>query len=725
MKTFITILFSFLIATPLLFAQPVRSWGTYYGGTGQETANSVAVDGDGNVYIAGSTTSTTAISSGGAHQPTYGGGQRDAYLAKFNSAGVRLWSTYYGGATYDEAYAVCVDANGYVYIAGSTDSWVGIASNGCHQPALGGSGSYDAFVAKFNGTTGVQQWATYYGGPTTDEGRAVAVDANGNVYLSGYSQSATGISTPGSHQPVLSAGDAFLVKFNSTGVRQWGTYYGGIGSEDGNGVAIGSDGSVYLGGRGNSPAGISTIGSHQPTYGGGTYDAFLAKFNDAGARQWATYYGGMQDDNCQGIAIDNMDRIYLAGYTRSTNAISTVGAHQESYGGEYNDAILVQFDANGVRQWGTYCGGLLSERGYIAAVDGNNNVYLSGYTDSENGISTAGSYQEIFGDGQSDGFLVKFNSTGARQWGTYYGGPGIEYGLGAAVDANGAAYLVGDCASLGMSTPGSHQPTFGGGSNDAYIVRFEGCSAAPEQPAAITGMLAVCPGSSTTYTVAAASDATSYAWVLPPGWSGTSATDSITVTAGDAGGTLSVSALNGCGASTPQTLAVTTLPLPVVVYTETQNLLCPTYPAITLTPGSPAGGVYSGPGVTGNTFTPSVALIGINDIVYAFTDANGCSASDTAQIVVDVCAAVADAAATAPGISVFPNPTAGLLTITAGHNRVLGVRIIDPSGKVVFEQRPAHGSSPIEIDVSSNAPGIYMLQVTTPGAVFTHQISIL
>ncbi|MEO8588730.1 MAG: SBBP repeat-containing protein [Flavobacteriales bacterium] len=725
MKTFITFLFSILIATPLLFAQPVRSWGTYYGGTGQETANSVAVDGEGNVYIAGFTTSTTAISIGGTHQPEYGGGSRDAYLAKFNSAGVRLWSTYYGGATEDEAYAVCVDANGYVYIAGSTDSWVGIASNGSHQPSLGGAGSYDAFVAKFNGTTGVRQWGTYYGGVPGDEGRAVAVDANGNVYLTGATGSASGISTPGSHQPVLSGSDAFLVKFDSAGVRQWGTYYGGIGNEDGNGIAIGSDGSVYLGGRGNSPAGISTVGSHQPSNGGGTYDAFLAKFTDAGVRQWATYYGGLADDNCQGIAIDSMDRIYLAGYTRSTNAISTAGAHQESYGGEFNDAILVQFDADGVRQWGTYYGGLLSERGYIAAVDGDNNVYLSGYTSSENGISTPGSHQEIFGGGQSDGFLAKFNPAGARQWGTYYGGPGIEYGQATAVDANGSAYLVGDCASLGMSTPGSHQPTFGGGSNDAYVVRFEGCSVAPEQPAAINGLLAVCAGSTHTYGVAPVAGAGSYTWVLPAGWTGTSAADSITVTAGAAGGSISVSAVNGCGASLAQTLTVAVNPLPTVVYEEEQTVYCYYGPAFVLTPGSPAGGMYSGPGVSGNMFTPDLDLLGTQTIVYSFTDGNGCSAADSSMIQIDICAGIADPVATGAGIAIFPNPTNGILTITTGH--ILGIRLVDGSGKLVLDQRSSGvgGSSSIEMDLGSNAPGIYMLQVTTLGAVLTQRISIL
>ena len=135
---------------------------------------------------------------------------------------------------------------------------------------------------KFN-SAGVRQWGTYYGGNDVDNGNYCATDATGNVYLSGTtSSSVTAISTIGSHQSTYGGnGDAFLVKFNSSGGRQWGTYYGGVGGDNGNSCATDATGNVYLVGTTNSSlTAIATLGSHQSTYGGGTNDAFLVKFNE-------------------------------------------------------------------------------------------------------------------------------------------------------------------------------------------------------------------------------------------------------------------------------------------------------------------------------------------------------------------------------------------------------------------------------------------------------------
>ena len=192
---------------------------------------------------------------------------------------VRLWGTYYGGSRYEYESSCATDASGNVYLAGRTSSTTGIATTGAHQTTFGGSWSYDAFLVKFN-SSGVRQWGTYYGGTASDLGHSCATDASGNVYLAGNTPSTTGIATTGAHQ-TRSGGsdDAFLVKFNSSGVRQWGTYYGGTGAEVGHSCATDASGNVYLAGYTPSTTGIATTGAHQTTSGGGSNDAFLVKFD--------------------------------------------------------------------------------------------------------------------------------------------------------------------------------------------------------------------------------------------------------------------------------------------------------------------------------------------------------------------------------------------------------------------------------------------------------------
>ena len=464
----------------LLIIDPVVKWGTYYGATGIEEGRSCATDASGNIYLSGWTKSNSGIATTGAHQAVfYNNGTDDAFLVKFNSSGVRQWGTYYGRQYNDDGWSCATDASGNIYLSGYTNSTSGIATTGAHQTTYGG-GNEDAFLVKFN-SSGVRQWGTYYGGTGGDFGYSCATDASGNIYLSGYTTSTSGIATTGAHQTTYGIGnrDAFLVKFNSSGVRQWGTYYGGYGDDLGWSCATDTSGNVYLTGEFSnySVSQIATTGAHQTTYGGGNYDAFLVKFNSSGVRQWGTYYGGTGEDRGYSCATDVNGNIYLSGFTESTSGIATTGAHQTRYGGGTSDAFLVKFNSSGVRQWGTYYGGTGGDLGYSCATDASGNIYLSGYTSSTSGIATTGAHQTTNGGGYTDAFLVKFNSSGVRQWGTYYGGTGGDLGYSCATDASGNIYLSGYTTSTsGIATTGAHQTTYGGGSfprsYDGFLVKF-------------------------------------------------------------------------------------------------------------------------------------------------------------------------------------------------------------------------------------------------------------
>ena len=467
----------------ITMAQNVRAWGTYYTGTGQvwpngeEKGNSCITDAAGNVYMVGFTSSNSDIATAGAHQTVYAGGPivfgtggYDAFLVKFNSSGVRQWATYYGGSQDDMGISCAVDASGNVYMIGSTSSTSGIATAGAHETTIN-----DGFLVKFN-SNGVRQWGTYFEG----NGNACTTDASGNIYIVGLTNSTSGIATAGAHQTVMSgSGDAFLVKFNSSGVKQWGTYFGGAssgasGMEKGLSCATDALGNVYMTGHTPSTSGIATAGAHQTIYGGSSTDAFLVKFNSSGVIQWGTYYGGEGVDIGYSCATDASGNVYMAGDAQQQNlpasGISTIGAHQSAYGGGYSDGFLVKFDSNGLRQWGTYYGGSLLDVSFSCATDASGNVYMSGETQSPNGIATSGAHQTTV-DGA---FLVSFNSSGVRQSGTYYGG--IKNVC--TTDASGNVYMTGYTQSnSGIATAGAHQTANGNnGYNDAFLVKFNGIS---------------------------------------------------------------------------------------------------------------------------------------------------------------------------------------------------------------------------------------------------------
>lgn len=390
-------------------ANGVRQWGTYYGGTGTDYGLVSSIDPSGNIYLGGYTASSTAIATAGSHQSIYGGGTNDAFIVKFNTNGTRLWSTYYGGTASDEAYGCATDASGNVYLTGRTASSNAIATAGAHQATFGG-GSYDVFIVKFT-ANGTRVWGTYYGGTgSTDYTQACTVDPSGNLYVAGPTNSTTKIATAGAYQSVFGGGadDAFLVKFDGNGNRLWGTYYGSTGSEWARSCAADISGNIYIGGHTSSTATMATAGSHQSTYGGGSSDAFLVKFNTNGARIWATYYGGTGDDYGFPCATDASGNVYITGQLNSTNGIATAGAYQATFGGGTNDAFLVEFDANGIRQWGTYYGGPSSDLGLYCALDASGNIFMSGHTTSSSAIATAGSQQSSIA-GSNDAFLVKFS----------------------------------------------------------------------------------------------------------------------------------------------------------------------------------------------------------------------------------------------------------------------------------------------------------------------------
>ncbi len=315
-------------------------WATYYGGSGIDKGKAVYTDSENNIYLLGDTESADKISTPGSYQENLSG-TSDAFLVKLDKNGNRIWGTYIGGTGLETGFGITIDKNNFIYITGLTGSTSGISTPGTGQVSK--STGNDGYVIKMD-KNGNRIWGSYLGGNGNDSGTGVALDSDDNVYISGNSGSTTGIATTGSHQTALGGGtDAFLSKFTSNGQKVWTTYYGGSATDNGRFVSVDAQNNIYLTGYTLSSDNISTTEGIQPAPGGGA-DAFIAKFDKDGKRDRGTYFGGVGNDYGLSVLTDPLGKIYLAGATQSQSDLATEKTYQPTYGGGPNDGYLLKID---------------------------------------------------------------------------------------------------------------------------------------------------------------------------------------------------------------------------------------------------------------------------------------------------------------------------------------------------------------------------------------------
>ena len=227
------------------------------GASGEDLGYAIAVDGSGNVYVAGISNATWG-SPVNAHT---GSGWHDAFAAKLNSSGVRQWNTFMGASNPDFGRAIAVDGSGNVYVAGFSEATWG-------SPVNALAGGVDAFAAKLDSSNGALQWNTFIGGLSTDDCYGIALDVSGNIYVAGESWATWGSPV----NPFAGINDAFAAILNSSGSLQRNTFMGSSSNDYGRAIAVDGSGNVYV--AGDSWA---TWGSPVNAHAGQYPDAFAAK----------------------------------------------------------------------------------------------------------------------------------------------------------------------------------------------------------------------------------------------------------------------------------------------------------------------------------------------------------------------------------------------------------------------------------------------------------------
>jgi hypothetical protein len=378
-----------------------------------------------------------------------------------------IYSTYLGGRGGDDGYGIAVDANGNAYVAGYTGS-ANFPTMNPFQASLGGT--EDAFVTKLNAAGNALVYSTYLGGSDQDAGLGIAVDAAGNAYVTGFTNS-TDFPTKNPFQPSLGGNyDAFVTKLNTAGnAVVYSTYLGGSGVDGGEGIAADANGNAYITGSTTSTD-FPTKNPFQASSGGST-DAFVTKLDGLGnAAFYSTYLGGSGIDGGQGIAADAAGNAYVTGWTRSTN-FPTKNAFQATFSSGEDDAFVTKLDSVGkTALYSTYLGGSGDDLGYGIAVDAAGNAYVTGETSSTD-FPTKAAFQANLG-GYYNAFMTKLNTGGnALVYSTYLGGSGIDIGYGIAVDAS-SVYVVGQTSSSDFPTKNAFQATFSGGEDDAFVAKI-------------------------------------------------------------------------------------------------------------------------------------------------------------------------------------------------------------------------------------------------------------
>ena len=324
------------------------------------------------------------------------------------------WTQRFGTDVADHATGVAAAPTGGSVVAGYTDgTFAGQA----------GSGGSDVFVAAFD-AEGRRRWLRQFGGTGSDRATAVAVDAQGDTYVSGY----TNGRMPGGSS--AGAGDAFLAKLGPDGTLAWLRQFGTTGADYARGVAVDATGNVFVGGDTNGTL-------PENANAGGDGDAFLAKFDASGDLVWFRQFGSNGSDRVNGVATDAAGNVLAAGVTQGS--LPTNNARGKS------DGFVAKFDGNGTRVWLRQFGSEDADYAYALAVGADGASFVTGFT--------YGSLPGNASSGNIDGYLARFDANGNLSWIRQFGHDGVVFGYAAAVDASGHVLLGGwtNLDSLGPS----------------------------------------------------------------------------------------------------------------------------------------------------------------------------------------------------------------------------------------------------------------------------------
>jgi hypothetical protein len=475
-------------------------YSTFLGGTGDDVAYGIAVDGAGAAFTTGRTYSGDYPTTPNAYRATFLG-SADAFVTKLGTDGAALiYSTFLGGPSDDAGYGIALGLDGTAYVTGQTSSIAYPTTANAADRILndGECCSHDAFATRLGVDGGSLVFSTFLGGEGVDVGYGIAVDASGAAFVTGVTQSSLFSTTPGAFDLSYNDGeDAFVTKLTADGsALAYSTFLAGSVArgqsivDEGLAVAVDSTGAVYVTGRTLALTFPVTAGAFDPSQNeqsgnpyNNTDDAFVTKLSaDGSTLVYSTFLGGQASDSGQGIAVDLAGLAFVAGRTNSSDFPTTPRAFDTVLGnGSSNgyDAFAVKLSADGSGLlYSTFLGGGADDEARAVAIDSAGAAYVTGPTGSVDFSTAPGAYDATYnGYGYLDAFVTKFSADGSSLvYSTFLGSSSNDVANGIAVDAAGAAYVTGETTSPSFpTTPGAFDTTYNGypnGSADAFVTKL-------------------------------------------------------------------------------------------------------------------------------------------------------------------------------------------------------------------------------------------------------------
>ena len=375
------------------------------------------------------------------------------------------WAKSGAGTGNDYGNAIAKDANGGIYVTGKFVS----PTITFGSTILTNNGNSDIFIVKYS-SSGDVIWAKNFGGAMDESAASISIDANDNLYITGYFFStsiAFGGFTVNEVVPNYSA-DLFIVKLNSSGNVLWAKSAGGVWDDSASGVTTDLNGNVYITGGFEGP--VMSFGSFTLTGGGqGHSKFFIVKYDAAGNAQWGKTAGGTSTDEGSGITTDPSGNIIVTGYYHSPSI--TFGNTTLNNLGFYN-SFITKYDNLGNVIWAKSVGGTGDDKAFKVCSDSNSNIYVIGAFYSQTGVFGNTTLTNASSTGNTgDLFVMKYDSSGTPLWSKSAGNTSNDYGINLNTDVSGNLFVIGWFSSTTI-TFGSTTLTKSG-TDDIFIVKYD------------------------------------------------------------------------------------------------------------------------------------------------------------------------------------------------------------------------------------------------------------
>lgn len=470
-----------LVIDPLLFS-------TLIGGSMFDSIQSLAVDGEGYVYVAAYSLSPDFPTTVGGLQPNLSGGP-EAVVAKLSPDGSSLvFATYLGGSAADFPSALALGPGGSLFVAGSTGSSDFPTTPGAASRNLSGPNTTDAFVARLSQNGSILEYATYLGGSGYDEAAALAVDSCGAAFVAGRTFSTDLPATPGAFMETApDANSGFVAKLDhSSAALAYLTYLGGSRQDVPRALRLGAGDEAVVAGWTESSDFPTTPGAYSRVVTGGP-DVYVTRLTANGSSLiWSTLVGGSRDEAAAALALDGEGNVFVTGNTHSVDFPTSSDAFQSDPGntgaGGTSDAFALKLAPDGAGLlYSTYLGGGLHEGGTAIAVDSGGNAFVAGEATFSDFWTTPNAYDRSYNgatnasyDGSPDAFLAKLNPTGSGlDYGTYLGGGKSDVPYALALGRDGYVHMGGSTQSSDFPTTNGSFGRTRAGVSDGFLARLE------------------------------------------------------------------------------------------------------------------------------------------------------------------------------------------------------------------------------------------------------------